>query len=193
MADVAASHDQGIQRATYSARFVARDSDWNTFTVLEKDLLVTTWHSFPEAVVGQGLELYVNDPSAPQQRRVDAEVFKILPLSDLLYVKLKGGAEVEAPPKDHFVGCGSEYLLLAASSPSHPSRYSISHGRISSTDIDRDANIRGDTPSNPGDSGGGCFSVETGKLVAINLGRVEAEGKAVLKPVSTVMGLLYGV
>lgn len=55
---------------------------------------------------------------------------------------------------------------------------------IASTTPDKNDHMRGDTPSSVGDSGGGCFSLETGMLIAVCVGRevitsTDARGAAV--------------
>ena len=92
---------------------------------------------------------------------------------------------------------------------------------IATSSLDKNGHIRGDTPSSAGDSGGGCFSVvvsvmsaplwpqsdahrflsdactlQTGKLLAINVGRENVRdrsgasvpgSKSVLVPIASVV------
>jgi hypothetical protein len=84
------------------------------------------------------------------------------------------------------------YIMLGCSNISQEGQpFSVSHGSISTTAPDKNGFIRGDTASLPGESGGGCFSAETGKLVAMNVAADTKHGnRAVLLPVSGLVTLL---
>ena len=98
--------------------------------------------------------------------------------------------ELAAPVLDAAVSPGDRYYLHGRSTQAQSDSSSISHGVISATELDQLSHIRGDVPSGIGDSGGGCFSVETGKLIAMNVGRDEDAHKAVLLPSATIMPML---
>ncbi len=138
--------------------------------------------TYPAAlrVCGYPLQLYVNNPlAASVQQEVEGEVIMVRRKADLIYLKLKGDVKLEHPPAEHSAAFGMEYLLVGAS---------ICQGRFLDTAFTTDTNMYGDTPAHGGDSGGACFSMRTGKLIAINLG--EREGKAVLQPVAIALTLL---
>lgn len=124
-------------------------------------------------------KLYVNNPAALEQHELEGEVIKIRRKADLVYLKLTGGVELEYPPSEQAAALGMEYLLVGAS---------ICQGRLLDTVFTTDPNMYGDTPAPDCDAGGGCFSVKTGKLIAINMG--ESEGRAVLQPIAIVLTLL---
>lgn len=64
---------------------------------------------------------------------------------------------------------------------------SVSHGRIAATEPDALRHVRGDIVSGQGDSGGGVFAVNSGKLIAMCVGADQRGSKAVFVPMATVM------
>lgn len=98
--------------------------------------------------------------------------------------------ELPAPVLDAAVSPGDRYYLHGQSTQAQADSSSVSHGVISATELDPLSHIRGDMPSGTGDSGGGCFSVETGKLIAMNVGRDGPAHKAVLVPSAVIMQML---
>lgn len=64
------------------------------------------------------------------------------------------------------------YVLVGASARSqNDDPHSTRHGCILSTRLDRNGHMKGDTPPEEGDSGGGCFLLSTGALFAICVAR----------------------
>jgi hypothetical protein len=88
------------------------------------------------------------------------------------------------------VSPGDRYYLHGQSTQAQADSSSISHGVIAATELDAHGHIRGDMPSGYGDSGGGCFSIETGKLIAINVGRDDVAHKALLVPSAVIQHML---
>jgi hypothetical protein len=95
-----------------------------------------------------------------------------------------------APVLDAGVSAGEPYYLHGQSTQAQGDSSSVSHGVIAATELDARSHIRGDAPSGMGDLGGGCFSVATGKLIAINVGRDDAAHKAVLLPSAAIHHML---
>jgi hypothetical protein len=98
--------------------------------------------------------------------------------------------ELAAPVLDVALSPGDRYYLHGQSAQAQADSSSISHGIISATELDSLSHIRGDMLSGTGDLSGGCFSVETGRLIAITVGRDELAHKAVLVPSAVIMHLL---
>ncbi|KAG2451124.1 hypothetical protein HYH02_004392 [Chlamydomonas schloesseri] len=65
-----------------------------------------------------------------------------------------------------------------------------SHGMVAATELDALSHIRGDITSGKGDSGGGCFSVATGKLMAMVVGSDETTKKAIMVPIAVISSIL---
>lgn len=108
------------------------------------------------------------------------------PHSDIIFLRLDKTLKADAvPQRDSTLYPGCPYILCGSSNRSHDKPYSISHGSISTTRSDSRGFIRGDTASNIGDSGGGCFSLDTGSLIAINVGSDDNNlNRAMLVPVA---------
>jgi hypothetical protein len=98
--------------------------------------------------------------------------------------------DLPAPVLDAAVSPGERYYLHGQSPQAQADSSSVSHGVIAATELDSLSHIRGDMPSGIGDSGGGCFSLETGKLIALNVGRDDVAHKAVLVPSAVIMHML---
>ncbi|KXZ54181.1 hypothetical protein GPECTOR_5g277 [Gonium pectorale] len=168
---------------------VTSTSGRRAFTPLASRLLVTYAHGSHESYkVGMELDVLVNDGTSDKQRRVKARVLGIHSKLDVIFCAT--AEPIEAPELDFSVRPGEPYLLVGCSNMSGKP-FSISHGLISTTLPDKKDRIRGDTPSLPGESGGGCFSAETGKLIAINLATDQKHGdRAALLTVASLRMLL---
>lgn len=158
---------------------------------------------------GPPLNVYINNPSADKPRPVKAQVKVKADKMDFIVLQLDVD-ELDVPALDNDTRPGEPYMLLGYSNMSvvatgpqgewikpAPEGYaSVSHGSIASSIPDKYGRVRGDTPCSPGDSGGGVFSLKTGKLIAINIGReklmserAEAKDgfKSMLVPVSVLL------
>ncbi|EFJ51108.1 hypothetical protein VOLCADRAFT_88419 [Volvox carteri f. nagariensis] len=160
------------------------------FTPIFKRILVTYCHgSKSDLQPGQEIEVWANDSDGDMQQLVKARVLGLYPRSQILLCST--AKPINAPNLDISVRAGEPYIMLGCSNRSQKDPFSISHGCISTTTPDANGFIRGDTAPVPGDSGGGCFSAETGKLVAINVAADTRNGnRAVLVPVSAMISIL---
>lgn len=168
-------------------KFFGRDAHWSTFTVYDQDYVVTFAHmEHLQWKAGDKVQLFLNDPTGSCPMEVQATVEAIYKNIDIVFLRLeKPLEEKDVPQRDDALFPGCAYVVCGSSNRSHIMPFSISHGCISTTRPDSLGHIRGDSPSAPGDSGGGCFSVDTGCLIAINLGNdTNNPGKAVLLPVA---------
>jgi hypothetical protein len=63
----------------------------------------------------------------------------------------------------------------------------VSHGVVSATQLDTHLHVRGDIQSGAGDSGGGVFATDSGKLIAVCVGVDDIAKKAVFAPIAAVL------
>ena len=138
-----------------------------------------------------------------------------LPVNDIVFLRLENPLTAEeVPDRDNEVYRGCPYILCGRSSNRghDPPLFAISLGSISKTMIDARGFIRGDTATTRigdstgestaslrggtadtasaiGDSGGGCFSMVTGCLIAMNVGNDEHNSnRSILMPVGHLDG-----
>lgn len=78
-------------------------------------------------------------------------------------------------------------MALRERTQAQPDDSSVSHGKIAATEPDELCHVRGDVESGRGDSGGGVFSLLSGKLVAVCIGNDPVGNKAVMVPMASVM------
>lgn len=175
--------EQQVIRAKFASRYIGVDRDSTPVTILQPGWLVTYAHgSHGTWTVGAEVEVWLNDEGRDQRRRIKAKVAFTTgcPTSGRAacvdYVLLRVADDDLTPDAcpvlDTAVNPGAQYVLVGASARSQrkdPS--SVRHGSVLSTFPDENLHIRGDTPPEEGDSGGGCFLVSTGALFAICLAR----------------------
>ncbi|KAG2440660.1 hypothetical protein HYH02_010239 [Chlamydomonas schloesseri] len=191
LATATAGRAESSDRATVVARYSVTDKNFRSvFTPLRPRVLVTHRHgSHASWKPGTRVKVLVNDVNADKPRQVECKVLGCHDQDDVVFCITD--EELDAPDLDLGVAPGARYLLLGCSNRSQDKPYSVCHGVISTTVPDSNGHVRGDTPSVPGDSGAGCFSEETGKLFAINVGRDHKNGdRAVLVPVASLLALL---
>ncbi len=64
---------------------------------------------------------------------------------------------------------------------------------VSATQMDAHQHVRGDIPSGAGDSGGGVFATNSGKLVAVCVGVDDTAKKAVFAPMAAVEHFVHNL
>jgi hypothetical protein len=112
---------------------------------------------------------------------------------------LQVNEELPEPVLDSCISPGQEYYIHGQSTQACQSTQaqaddtSISHGIVSATKLDAQCHIRGDGVTGRGDSGAGCFSVATGALVGMIVGRDEQGQKAVIVPTTAICAALTRV
>ncbi|KAG2489440.1 hypothetical protein HYH03_012076 [Edaphochlamys debaryana] len=190
-ATATAGRDDSSVRAKELARYLATDHGYGSvFTPLLPRVLVTHRHGSHESwTPDTPVQVLVNDVNAGKQRNVECKVLGHHDQNDVVFCITD--EELDAPDLDLGVAPGARYLLLGCSNRSQRKPYSVSQGVISTTIPDANGLIRGDAPSIPGYSGGGCFSEETGKLFAVNVGKDDRNGgRAMLVHVASLLTLL---
>ena len=133
------------------------------------------------------MQVWINDTEADQRREISTTVrYKAgRKMGDfvLLRVDESSGPLQATPVLDMEVSQFEPYVLVGASARSQEKDpTSTRHGNILSTQVDENFHMKGDTPSDKGDSGGGCFSLSTGAMFAINVAR--SGGHSSLLPIS---------
>ena len=124
-------------------------------------------------------QIRVNNADASKRKRVLATVCHVSDEQDFVLLRTPN-LSLESPIIDTACYINQPYILVGASARSQkPDPVSCRHGSLLSTRPDERGFIRGDTPSIPGDSGGGCFCARTGRLFAINV-QTTKEGAALL-------------
>jgi hypothetical protein len=135
-------------------------------------------------------QVWLNDENSDQRHCVTAKVAYKSPRpipagpeygEDYVLLRIQG--TMPCPVLDAEVYPFAPYVLVGASARSQekdPS--STRHGFVLSTRFDRWSHMLGDTPSELGDSGGGCFLLANGALFAICVGR--RENACILLPIS---------
>ncbi|KAG2450309.1 hypothetical protein HYH02_004815 [Chlamydomonas schloesseri] len=158
-------------------------------TVIGRHHVATFAHGgHEEWMLGQHLQIAVHCPDAPRRMFVDGKVVYKNPTKDVAILEVQH--ELPPPELDFGVVAGDKYYVHGQSTHAQPDGTSISHGVVAVTVPDACDHIRGDIVPGAGDSGGGCFSVHTGKLVAMVVGVDPRALKAVLVPAAILRGIL---
>lgn len=122
------------------------------------------------------VQVWLNDENGDKRTPMQATVrYKSdPPVYDFVLLQTEGDwGERETPMLDLQVYHFAPYVLVGASARSQlRDPHSTRHGSVLSTCMDANGHIRGDTPSEVGDSGGGCFLMSTGALFALNVGQL---------------------
>lgn len=87
-----------------------------------------------------------------------------------------------APVVDAQLSPGQRYFVLGQSAQAQGDASSVAHGIVAATQLDERAHVRGDIMAGQGDSGAGCFAVETGRLIGMMVGVDKCAHKSVLVP-----------
>jgi hypothetical protein len=93
---------------------------------------------------------------------------------------------LQAPILDAQMSPGQRYFVLGQSAQAQADASAVSHGVIAATQLDGLGHVRGDKKPGAGDSGGGCFAVDTGRLIGMVVGADHITEKAVLVPCSII-------
>jgi hypothetical protein len=102
-------------------------------------------------------------------------------------LRMPGGSALTAPVHQP---CHSWPLTVEIHAPvcvqAQADASSMSHGVVSATQMDACQHVRGDIRSGAGDSGGGVFATNSGKLIAVCVGVDDIAKKAVFAPMAAV-------
>jgi hypothetical protein len=149
--------------------FIYRTDDYTCLTLFRKSCAITfalqphdTWQ------LGDTKDIFqVDEPEVAYQMKV----IHIDRAADFIVLKSQAGNVQDTEPTLCLPSIGSEYFQLGLSATSQlDSPLSLSKGVITSLKFNRNGHVLGSAGSHPGDSGGGCFGVETGLLYGINVG-----------------------
>ncbi|EFJ39581.1 hypothetical protein VOLCADRAFT_108573 [Volvox carteri f. nagariensis] len=138
--------------------------------------------------LGQQMQIAVHCPDADRRVLVDSTVVCIKPIQDVAILEVQ--RKLVPPVLDFGVSAGDKYYVHGQSTQAQADATSISHGMVVVTEPDVHSHIRGDIVAGVGDSGGGCFSVDTGKLVAMVVGSDTRTNKAILVPTAVICSIL---
>ncbi|KAG2441399.1 hypothetical protein HYH02_009988 [Chlamydomonas schloesseri] len=139
--------------------------------------------------IGLKQQVSVHCPQEDRRTSVAAEVVYHNIDKDVAILK-QVERELASPVLDSAVTAGDKYYVHGQSTQVQADDTSISHGMVAATELDAKSHIRGDIVAGAGDSGGGCFSVATGKLIAMVV-RTDPVGlKAVLLPIAVISSIL---
>ncbi|EFJ39603.1 hypothetical protein VOLCADRAFT_108566 [Volvox carteri f. nagariensis] len=138
--------------------------------------------------LGQQMQIAVHCPDADRRVLVDSTVVRINPIQDVAILEVQ--RKLVPPVLDCGVSAGDKYYVHGQSTQAQADATSISHGMVAATELDAHSHIRGDIVAGAGDSGGGCFSVDTGKLVAMVVGSDTRTNKAILVPSAVICSIL---
>ena len=123
--------------------------------------------------------MHVNNSDAAHRKEVKGTVRYFSDRQDFVLLQTPDHS-LDAPIIDASCYVHEAYVLVGASARSQtPDPVSARHGSLLSTRPDENGFIRGDTGSVIGDSGGGCFDANSGRLFAINVMTTD-EGAALL-------------
>ncbi len=103
---------------------------------------------------------------------------------------LEEDAHLAAPILDASMSAGQRYFVLGQSAEAQEDASAVSHGVISATQIDSLSHVRGDKKPGLGDSGGGCFAVDTGRLIGMVVGADAVTEKSIIVPSATITSAL---
>lgn len=101
--------------------------------------------------------------------------------------------ELAAPVLDASLAPGQRYFVLGQSAQAQGDASSVSHGIIAATQLDAWSHVRGDIVAGAGDSGAGCFAVQTGRLIGMVVGADTPAHKSVLVPSAVIAHALSAV
>lgn len=97
---------------------------------------------------------------------------------------------LDAPVLDAGISRGDLYYVQGQLLQAQADGACLSHGMVTATELDRLGHIRGDSTAGPGDSGGGCFAADTGKLIGMIVGTDDIMREAVMVPAAVISALL---
>ncbi|KAG2487026.1 hypothetical protein HYH03_014272 [Edaphochlamys debaryana] len=137
------------------------------------------------------VQVFVHCPHEDRRVPVDAEVVYHNTTTDIAILEVQ--RELPAPVLDSAASAGDKYYIHGQSTQAQADATSISHGMVAATELDAYGHIRGDIVAGAGDSGGGCFSVATGKLIAMVVGSDHKTNKVILVPIATISSILAGL
>jgi hypothetical protein len=136
-------------------------------TAVNKNLLVTFAHSPHDQIsLNSVITIYSVLGDAPFQ----VKVVKVDSKKDFILLKSDADVCMKGPA----LGTpyqGEDYIQLGLSATTQETTpYSVSKGVVASAHSNANGHFLGSAGSNPGGSGGGCFSALTYKLLGINVG-----------------------
>ena len=161
------------------SKYVGHSRSFTPVISLSDHCLLTYQHGDHDSwVLGDTEEVMVNHEDASKRIPVQAVVRWVCKPQDFVLLETKSGV-LDFPSVDVECCPGRPYLLIGTSARSQSDPISSRHGSILSTKVDEHGYIRGDTSSVAGDSGGGCFSLDSKSLFAMNVATT-SEGSVLL-------------
>jgi hypothetical protein len=151
---------------------------FNCATAYMKHRLVTFAHG-PHADLKVGDELHVHSVaehkfSASDTNKTEGIKVKVIHRSEQCDFLVLDSGDKKLYDFDDFacsaVCEGEEYLQLGLSALTQQEPFSVSRGIINSGNRNGNGHILGTSGSNPGESGGGCFSLKYDNFFGINVG-----------------------